>query len=282
MDELQVGDLVLVSHNHNPNNYRYEPVYVFGHYDKEATATFRQLYTSTSILPLEMTGNHLLAVTNKNNQQPSYIPVKDLVIGDLVTDASSGGLVPIDAITTVERKGLYMPLTASGTIVVNGIVASTYVSVPVLHALVNAPDVFFLTEQRLSHWWMSPYRMLCNGLLSSSESGLFNTRMCSSPEQGILPWFLVGLDLAETFEGLSRVIGLLVLGLPLFLLFATCYAMEAVLLFGGSSTNGIALLVWIIAVSSTGLYLYRYYCIGTSASNTATVSSNKDSFKKSV
>mmetsp|Transcript_35413 Transcript_35413/g.50220 ORF Transcript_35413/g.50220 Transcript_35413/m.50220 type:complete len:186 (+) Transcript_35413:1668-2225(+) len=56
-----------------------------------------------------------------------HIPVAMVKIGDLLT-STTGTTVEVVAINRVTRKGIFAPFTASGTIVVNDLVASTYLA----------------------------------------------------------------------------------------------------------------------------------------------------------
>ena len=92
-----------------------------------------------------------------------------------------------------------MPLTKSGTIVVNGIKASTYVSIfddapSIVHLF---GSVFRLSEQRLLHWWLSPYRLVCMTLSSDFCKDDYN-------EEGIANWLVIGRHIAVTGERFSR------------------------------------------------------------------------------
>jgi hypothetical protein len=75
------------------------------------------------------------------------------------------GLVKIDSIQPVRRKGAYAPFTHSGTIVVNGIKASTYVSLQ--------QDEEFLTigniKTPFSHHWLAQSFLLPLRLLGSDK-----------------------------------------------------------------------------------------------------------------
>lgn len=80
----------------------------------------------------------------------------DLVVGDRVFVAESSGMVACKVLGVEElrgQKGMYAPLTASGTIVVDGVVASNYAafSVPGRKEFVELPNA-------LMHATFSPFR----------------------------------------------------------------------------------------------------------------------------
>merc|ERR1711862_310519 len=124
--------------------------------------------------------------------------------------ADHGTFTSVTKIQTVTRKGVYAPLTPSGSIVVNGIVASTYVSMQD-HAVEYAElsngnvKIPFFTQQTACHMGMSPMRMLCMGVSSS---------FCEvHDEDGLMPWVRLGQVLLEWGMGFNVFIQALLCGL---------------------------------------------------------------------
>ena len=118
MKDLQMGDFVLT----DAASQKYEPVYSFGHYDKNWQADFVQLETAQNSLGL--TANHLVYLQG----QRSPIRADQVQLGDSI-QTSTPASTPVTKISTVQNQGLFMPLTQSGKIMVNGILASSYVSI---------------------------------------------------------------------------------------------------------------------------------------------------------
>ena len=183
MKDLQMGGSVLT----DAASQKYEPVYSFGHYDKNWDADFVQLKTAQA--SLELTANHLVYLNGQSN------PVRaDMVqIGDVVQTGTTGSNHAVTNISMVQKRGVYLPLTPSGNIVVNGILSSSYVSIQDdAPAIVQHPLLqFWLSEHMLSHLWMAPFRMLCMGVSS---------KFCVEhphSEEGILEWLLTGQSLAK-------------------------------------------------------------------------------------
>merc|ERR1719230_797254 len=83
---------------------------------------FVQLHTNTSIIPLEMTDQHLIFLDGKKNP----VRADSVKVGDVLQ--AEGKNAVVEKIELVTRTGIYNPLTSSGTIQVNGIIASNYVS----------------------------------------------------------------------------------------------------------------------------------------------------------
>lgn len=148
MDALQIGDYVRVEDG------SFEPVYSFGHYDPTQKVGYLQVKTTSMKDPLEISPEHLIFVHESTKTQ--LVAAEKLKIGDsLVTNE---GPSIISSIQSIQRQGVYSPLTASGKIMVNGVMASTYVT---RSWLMNSA---FVTEDAL-HWLQHgaalPYRAYC-------------------------------------------------------------------------------------------------------------------------
>ncbi|KAA8494911.1 hypothetical protein FVE85_3152 [Porphyridium purpureum] len=71
-----------------------------------------------------LTANHLAYVNS------ALVPACDIRAGMLMTDAEAGREIRVKSVEfTMRAKGLYMPHTAHGDLVVDGIVVSSYASV---------------------------------------------------------------------------------------------------------------------------------------------------------
>lgn len=176
MKDLQVGDKVLTSSN------KYQPVYSFGHYNPEKQAEFRQLYTADTVL--ELTAEHLVFL--KDQAQP--VRADSLQVGDSLRGQHGKGQI-ITKIDTVVRQGLYAPFTPEGTVVVDGIVASSYISLQEGKNFVELKSGSLpqLSQHGYVHMGLSPMRLLCMGV-SSSYCTTYN-------EEGIPFYAALSIDL---------------------------------------------------------------------------------------
>ncbi|CAB9529809.1 Protein hedgehog [Seminavis robusta] len=235
MQDLSVGDRILVG------NGKYEPVYGFGHRHETTENKFLRIYTKQNgKTPLEMTGDHLVFI-EKDGQQRS-VRADSLEKGDSL--ARSGDQEDtVTKISSIKKKGVYMPLTPSGKLVVNGIVASAYVSILEEEApKITALKTYFglHSDETIIHWWLSPYRMICMGISSS-----FCTDNAHN-EEGIMNWLLVGRQLALLGEKQIVMVQVMVFAVPLFTVFSIFNLVE--FLFGaGLAPTMLALtagLVW--------------------------------------
>jgi hypothetical protein len=155
--DIKVGDRVLTRGN------QYKPVYTVDHMDPNKWATFLQIYsTANAESPLELTESHMVFVHGK----ASPIPASAIKVGDALQTANSDSPSIVTKISSVERKGIWNPITADGTIWVDGIVASNY---NVLFRANDDGDVEVAGAKVMSHHdflhlLMTPYRAVCLGL----------------------------------------------------------------------------------------------------------------------
>ena len=129
-----------------------------------------------------------------------------LLYGSLTKGIENATVTKID---TVIRDHAYQPLTPSGKMVVNGIAASSYVSIhdDAAKSIIDIVTVG-LSEQTIFHWWLAPYRMVCMGVSSS---------FCEN-KGGIVPWLQFGLGLAKFGEKQYFVVQILGLAVVFFVL----------------------------------------------------------------
>jgi len=125
MDSLEVGDEVQVIIN---NEIRAEPVITFIHRQPEVVQEFLQITTAKNNI-LKITEDHLLFV--ERTGKATAIPAKEVKVGDTLY-VRAGDKVEKDALLTISKvfeKGVYAPVTLSGTILVNDVHASCYFDV---------------------------------------------------------------------------------------------------------------------------------------------------------
>ena len=126
MDSLKVGDKV---HAITNKGIRLEPVIVFVHRQPDVMQEFLKI-TTLKKKTLRITKDHLLFVEKEG--QAAAIPAKDVNIGDTVYVRGGQGAVEKDAVQNINHvfeKGVYAPVTLSGTILVNDVHTSCYIDV---------------------------------------------------------------------------------------------------------------------------------------------------------
>ena len=113
MEDLEIGDKVLTAKG-------YEPVYSFGHRYPEDTEEYLMIFSELSIL--DISKEHMVFV-----EGGAAVPAGMLQPGDKL-QMHDGQLSEISHIKSVDKDGIYVPFTKSGTIVVNNVVASTFIA----------------------------------------------------------------------------------------------------------------------------------------------------------
>lgn len=126
MDALCVGDEILVADSEG--NLVYEPVLTFLHlFRGSRNVLFEYIKVTHSAGELVIHPDHLLNVTRRG--LTAYMAARDLVPSDFISSVWIDGSFSLSSVTAVEhvsQKGLYCPLTYSGTIVVDGVWCSCY------------------------------------------------------------------------------------------------------------------------------------------------------------
>eukprot|EP00956_Cyclotella_meneghiniana_P015268 scaffold23212_cov50-Cyclotella_meneghiniana.AAC.2 len=108
--DLRIGDMVLSNDQGGYTKY-----YSTGHYLEKAQAEFLRIYTENQVKPLELTPDHM--IFREADALP--VPAHSIKAGDVVKTIDGPSKV-ID-VRKISRKGIFNPLTESGTIVVDGI-----------------------------------------------------------------------------------------------------------------------------------------------------------------
>ncbi len=153
MKDVRIGDKV------KDANGNMVKVYSFGHYHPNNTVEYLQIFAQGLGKPLEVSKNHLVFVNGTTVPASSLSPgdMIDLVTNEKKTRAQ------VKQINVVVRNGVYAPFTTSGTIVVSGVAASSYVT----HQMNSSVLILGQFQTPLSMHWFShvsvtPRRLLCS------------------------------------------------------------------------------------------------------------------------
>ena len=122
MDALKIGDSVLTADGF------FSKVYSFGHKASFKT-TYLQVFSASMKQghPLEISSEHMIYTHDRAKSALKIVAAGDLEVGDSLL-TKEGLPSEILWIRKVERQGVYSPLTESGNLFVNGVLASSYVS----------------------------------------------------------------------------------------------------------------------------------------------------------
>ena len=125
MRDLAVGDAVMVA---KPDgSLAFEDVYFFDHELDGGAHPFVRIDLDSGAA-LELTSGHFLPV-GEALAAARMTRARDVAPGMRVLVAGRGGkagVATVVAVSEVERAGMFAPVTASGTVVVDGVVASAY------------------------------------------------------------------------------------------------------------------------------------------------------------
>lgn len=198
MSELRVGDRVAVLPRYGNDHPVFEPVIAFLHRDTFANSDFIKIQTDHIGRFLTASSEHLVYVwTGHGNLSNPPVDTKSMdrmAVGDtiLVSDGNATGPIRLEKVISVESvhgQGLYAPLTKSGTIFVDDVLASCYAAVG---------------NERMAHHALVPLRLWhhVTDFLGSSGSE-------SSPEPDGIHWYAeLLLNVAEVLErwGFGKII----------------------------------------------------------------------------
>jgi len=225
MKDLSVGDQVRVfapEEGSSNNTHTHQLVYAFAHYAPQQTAEFLQIVLSdnndTDRTTLEVTADHLVYLHGKTNPvRAGSLKVGDILLGSSSSHSRDSSMNIVQSIGRVQRMGLYAPLTADGSILVNGVTSSTYVS---LQQPNGDPEyVTFrwlwknhrvMAHHDLAHWFLSPFRWVCTKSISTASSNstaktnaMIEGWCHSYNEQGLPAYVSFGIRLFQFLEFLN-------------------------------------------------------------------------------
>jgi hypothetical protein len=127
MRELKVGDEVL-AYDESNQELIFSKVYMFAFRNPKQMQNYYEISTSDS-RTITLTGTHLIYVNVKNLFIPTY--AKDVKLGDIVFTYDRWGndiaeTTVTKILTNVPMEGYFAPITMSGNIIVDDILASSY------------------------------------------------------------------------------------------------------------------------------------------------------------
>mmetsp|Transcript_40608 Transcript_40608/g.46170 ORF Transcript_40608/g.46170 Transcript_40608/m.46170 type:complete len:893 (+) Transcript_40608:147-2825(+) len=243
MKDLKLGDEVLVTEDSNSfDRNSFSPVYSFGHYNPNVEAEYIQIdyYNfygkeewdkKEDRRQLKLSKDHMVFVLMEendheeglHNNKKRAIPASSVAPGDrlvLSSSTSTNGQHPIlSAIvtkTSVTRAiGAYAPFTLTGTISVNGVLASNYVSLlnnNKKNSATNNNALLLHYEQFLAHSFQAPHRITCHiswSLCKKTET--YNSEGIShwvSTPLAFFQWLLFHRSILQTMLVVPAIFGI--------------------------------------------------------------------------
>jgi Hint module len=230
---LKIGDYVETELGH------YEPIYSFGHKSDTIMVEYLKIRTDKIASPILISPDHMIFIPGNH-----AVPVGTLQKGDSLL-LPNGESTVITNIQTVERQGMFAPFTMSGKLLVNGYVASSFVSIqPPSGYLVlgNGSWKTPISLQWLAHVFESPHRLVYRlGITTEFYS-----------REGISQWVERPLYCFEWLVHQNTTIMLIIM-IPMFVIFGTIWIFEQHLLVSAALT--LVILFQMLRVSSKQKHL---------------------------
>ena len=126
MEQLQEGDRVLSVDQHGQLEYSELLIFMDRHENK--SSTFVSIETETG-RTISLTSIHLIPVAESSDTLPEPTFAGRVEVGHFVSVRDTSGVLVMSQVTKVtvtRQKGVFAPLTRSGTIIVDDVVASCY------------------------------------------------------------------------------------------------------------------------------------------------------------
>jgi hypothetical protein len=128
ISEVNIGDKIL-SVNPSTGIAEFSDIYFWGHKDPETVGKFYSV-TTASGQTIQLSKEHYIYVSEVPGSITDAVPLTPgfLKVGHSLWTYTDGEMTcsPIVSITHVKEKGLYAPFTLNGTVIVNGVYASSY------------------------------------------------------------------------------------------------------------------------------------------------------------
>ncbi len=223
---LKIGDMVKNAQG------QFDQVYSLAHFAPHVDVEFVQIHLAEAMgQPLEITPEHMLYVNG------FAIPALAVSVGDQVKLVTRNVTALVVSVKRIVRRGIYGPLTMSGTIAVNDIACSTYVD------LQHDSGVLIIggykTPMRthfLAHMFQALHRLFCK----------FSLALCQAEthdEHGLSTRLAWPLSAAEWFFQQNAFVMMAVL-VPVIILGVLIYALETVL--ASQVLILVALATWVV------------------------------------
>merc|ERR1711913_181560 len=107
---------------------------------------------------ISLTPQHLLLVNSSSTDKaPGMRFASTVRVGDYLWSGGRSGLVRVKSVTSQLMTGVYAPLTTTGTLLVDDLLASSYAH---------------LVNHKVAHWAFLPYRLFPQALQIQDQVGL--------------------------------------------------------------------------------------------------------------
>ena len=142
--------------------------YSKGKYNENIKTEFMRISTEVTEKPLEVTPRHM--VFKASSKLP--VPAFTIQVGDIVKTVNGPSMVT--GVKKILRFGVSNPLTLSGSIVVDGVVASSHSEEPGFEGVDTG--WIYIRGYKIVHWnvfmhtFLAPHRIICGRLATCAET----------------------------------------------------------------------------------------------------------------
>jgi hypothetical protein len=148
LQKLELGDKIEIL----VGDGNYETVYSFRHYEPDVSAEYIRFVTNSTWL--ELSESHMVLI-----ESGRMVPASLVQVGDKLQLAA--GAEAVRSIHQTTGKGAYAPFTASGTVAVNGVVASSFIAFQNSATLQSGTFDTGLSFQSMALLFETPHRLWC-------------------------------------------------------------------------------------------------------------------------
>lgn len=204
MEALKIGDSVLTGDG------SYSRVYSFGHFAPNQPVRYLQIMLDTMEKPLEISKNHLIFLYVQSKKQQLAVSAGSVRVGDLLLSHQQQP-VQVLSIKEVDRQGAYAPITVAGNIIVNGVLASCYVTRQWMPAMISGHAMHLI-----QHGGIVWYQIYCYLIGCQDES--------YDSKDGFSPWVKFGFQVEDWLRSLPLAVHvpILILAIVPVLVFDYC------------------------------------------------------------
>lgn len=179
LSQLRIGDYIKSDDSHE-----YTQVYSFGHYHPDVEIEFLQIHyehSSDTIMyshhhhendtqhdlehVLEIASQHLLYVVRDTTTTITIVRADDIRIGDRLI-SENDGMVVVNNMTRIVRRGVYAPWTMSGSMMISGIVVSCYIDLFTSTTNTSYDHNREHQQHIMGHLYTMPHRIFCRYFMS--------------------------------------------------------------------------------------------------------------------
>jgi hypothetical protein len=147
--DVQIGDMVMVGSG------LYEAIYSFGHRSPNSVNMLLEIVTS-ALSPLQVSKDHMIF------RYPHLaVPASMLREGDTIIDGNERSVLITSIKTVVADSGVFAPFTPCGKILVNGLLASSFIAFGDTAFLTLVGGIQF-SYQWIAHSFEFPHRISCH------------------------------------------------------------------------------------------------------------------------